>query len=426
MGSPHAKHGKPVSLHVKPFKITHLCFEVDGIVDKSNVELGQQVTAYDLSTLYAALRSGKTTLGDDSRLVYDAETIERAFPAPPLVILRNEIRKTALNQAINARQNAYFSKYGHITDISALMNLYYSPSVAHSKPNRLASLAVLSADQANQLKMAYTADKRLGVVKNTVSTVDSATRSIDSSVASGRLDHVGAGFTSEDRILPAPPEHANWGNFHFNDDNPMGLSIDESSNEEKTSVLGSAHEFQAIMNTDYGYRIPYLESQAQDHRAQISLMDERFVQFMSALHLPHIQQVLKNELESIDRDIYKLQVALVDTNLISPIDGVVTGIYKYPGDAVHSGEPVVRVEDSNTILILATLVYRGPIAIGTHLTIETHLFDSPKSKKLVGTAVSVRGHTDDESWEVIIKANNLDTKGKTILPIGYRFDYDDT
>jgi hypothetical protein len=190
---------------------------------------------------------------------------------------------------------------------------------------------------------------------------------------------------------------------------------------------GLANEHQTIFNTDYGYRIPYLENIAQYERAQISLIDEQFASFMYSQNLPYLAAVFQNELTSIDSDVYRTQIGYLNTILMSPIPGTVTGIYKNPGDAVRPGEPVIRVENNDVVLLMATLVYRGPISIGSTVRVETTLFDLPGPLTTVeGNVVAVRGRQEDDQWEVIVKCKNLASGGKAILPLGYHFDYDDT
>jgi hypothetical protein len=182
-----------------------------------------------------------------------------------------------------------------------------------------------------------------------------------------------------------------------------------------------------ITNTDYGYRMPYLEANAQWARAQISLIDQQFAQFMYGLNLPNLLQVFQNELQSIDGDVFRLQIAFLNSILMSPIPGTVTGVYKQPGDAVKAGEPVIRVEDNSTIYLVARLVYRGPIVIGSAVTVTTvnSVFDDPSGPPTTvkGSVVSARGHRDDDTWDLVVKCPNLDA-GKPVLPLGYHFDYD--
>jgi hypothetical protein len=85
--------------------------------------------------------------------------------------------------------------------------------------------------------------------------------------------------------------------------------------------------------------MPNIERQAQNERAQISLMDEQFAAFMNSLYFDSLDDVFSNELQSIDLDVKRLQVAYLNTILMSPIDGIVTGIYKNQstGNSILSG-----------------------------------------------------------------------------------------
>jgi multidrug efflux pump subunit AcrA (membrane-fusion protein) len=207
---------------------------------------------------------------------------------------------------------------------------------------------------------------------------------------------------------------------------------------QTTSSADKARQSQTIVNTDYGYRVPYFEGRAQFERAQISLIDQQFAQFMYGQNLPHLGTVFQNELNSIDGNVFRLQIAFLNTILMSPIAGVVTGVYKNPGDAVKAGEPVVRVEDNNTIYLVATVIHRGPIVIGappplppppnSTVTVQTPLFDaSGPLTSLTGSVVSARGHRDDDKWDLVVKCTNpLDASGNPIFPLGYHFDCDNT
>jgi hypothetical protein len=200
-----------------------------------------------------------------------------------------------------------------------------------------------------------------------------------------------------------------------------------------------ARQSQTIVNTDYGYRVPYWEGAAQYNRAQISLLDQQFAQFMYSQNLPNLATVFRNELNSIDSNAFRLQVAYLDTILMSPIPGIVTGVYKNPGDAVKAGEPVIRVEDNITIYLVATVVFRGPIVIAppppaapppnSTVTVQTSLFGAPGAltPPLTGIVVSARGHRDDDKWDLVVKCTNpVDASGNPVFPLGYHFDFDDT
>jgi biotin carboxyl carrier protein len=212
----------------------------------------------------------------------------------------------------------------------------------------------------------------------------------------------------------------------------MDVSYQTGADYQRTESYAKATQTQYILNTDYGYRAPYFENHAQYEHAQISLIDQQFAAFMYSQNLPDLKQVFANELSSIDADVYRLQVAYLNTILMSPIAGTVTGVYKHPGDAVRAGEPVLRVENTATVLLVATLIYPGPITLGSTVTVQTKLFDAgspttfPPSPSPPGTVVAVRGKGKDDMWEVIVQCDNLDGSGNPILPLGYHFDFDDT
>jgi biotin carboxyl carrier protein len=372
---------KPVSLSVRPFQVSHLCFEVGGILEASPAQLGASVEAFDLPGLYATMGAAPTVSGDLSRLLFDPLQIQAAVGPFALASLRAEPCKAALKSAINARQNAYFSKYANAPAIIAQIQQFYGDIIG-SKSERLATLSFLAQQQFNALGSAYQQDGRLGVVKATGSVLNSNTHS--------QGDTTAPGSSSSQTIL-------------------------------------NTEQSQTIFNTDYGYRFPQLENQAQLERAQISLMDQRFAQFMYVQNLPNLAHVFQNELNSIDSNVYRLQIAFLNTILTSPIAGTVTGLYKNVGDVVRAGEPVARVEDNSTVYLMASVIYRGPVAIGSTLTASTSPFGSEgASAMLTGSVVSARGHRNDDQWDLVVKCNNLDSSSKPIFPLGYHFDYDDT
>jgi hypothetical protein len=436
----------PVSLQVRPFQVTHLCFEADGVLELSNAQLGNAATAFDFPAFYAMLGAMPTVSGDVSRLLYDFPAIDGVVAPFALAALRKEPRKAALNTAINARQNAYFAKYANAPQVISMMNTFYSPSVTESKPNRLAVLSAIATDQFNELKAAYTADGRLGVVKNTESVLDSRTETTqqDADYISqqtqerGSTDDqsVAAQVSTADKLDPLPAGGGSMTGVGFTGPNPIDESFAESTSGSNATTTGvdtstgwsESSENQTIVNTDYGYRVPYLESAAQYERAQISLMDQQFAQFMYGQNLPRLGTVFANELTNIDASVYRLQIAYLNTILMSPIAGTITGVYKQPGEAVRAGEPVVRVEDNSTVYLQATMIYRGPVSIGSTVTVTTNLFDQSPSvpTTLTGSVVSARGHRDDDKWDIVATCDNLDSASNPVFPLGYHFDYDDT
>ncbi len=417
---------KVISLSVRPLQASHLCFNTDGIIGdpildangdpvaslgavvapalgpNNSVPGGASAVLFNFDSFYQTLSNRPTVSGNDSLLEYDATNIVSYTKPYALATLRAEGRKLALRKAINARQNAFYAKYGtnQQTQIINTMNGYYSNSNSDSKPARLSRLSSMLDQQWNELDQQYQNDHRTGVVKTTSIT------SISNTVSGQFVENVnllGGGF-------PVPPQSENW----TAELAPADVSLTQESGAGISNVMG------------YGYRIPSIEDHAKYERAKVNLIDQQFAQFMAGQTLPNLKQIFENELESIDMDVCRLQVSVLDTILMSPIAGTITGVYKKPGDFVRAGEPVIRVEDSSTVLLVAKLVFPGAITIGDTMTISTTLYDgSILDPAITGTVVAVRGQKEDDHWEVIVKYSNIGG-GSFTLPLGYHFDYDDT
>jgi hypothetical protein len=180
-----------------------------------------------------------------------------------------------------------------------------------------------------------------------------------------------------------------------------------------------------------GIRHPFYDAKAKYLRAQISLVDQQFSAFMNAQNLPKLSTVLSNELLSIDAEVLKLQIAYLNTLLMSPYAGVISAVFKNPGDAVRAGEPVVRIENNAVILLDAVLIYRGPILINkTTASVTTAMFGNSSSPMttISGLVVAARIEDGDDKWRLQIECNNMNgaSPPQPIFPLGYRFDSDDT
>jgi hypothetical protein len=471
----------PVSLHIRPFQVTHLSFEVGGIIEVFPAQLGAKVAAFDYPAFYTILGGVPTVAGDLSRLLYNFLQIEAAVAPFALAALRKESRKAVLNNAINARQNAYFAKYANAPAIIAQMNQSYSPSVIGSKMQRLEVLAAIATDQWNLLKAAYTSDSTRnpsgstgGLVKNTNSTLCSDSASYGYSAAGSVSEQMSFAVSNipDTTPVPTPPNPPapwnppswpapcgsaqtdgqgnslpsptvptapvdTWG-LGFTGGAGGEATLQKGATYQATSTADKARQYQTIVNTDYGFRVPYYEGAAQFERAQISLIDQQFAQFMYTQNFLNLATVFQNELNSIDSNVFRLQVAFLDTILLSPIAGIVTGVYKQPGDAVKVGEPVARVENNEFVYLVATVVHRGPIVVAppppappppnSTVTVNTTLFGSPGPlTPLTGIVVSARGHRDDDKWDLVVLCKNPpDGSGNPTFPLGYHFDFDDT
>jgi hypothetical protein len=399
-------NAKVISLKARASQVSHLCFPYNGVIENfsqvfvaptptfpppgltgqtpyilhiqlpgsyRSIQLGDPVTPFPFTNFYGNLSKVSS---DPSRLVYDSTGIstDPTVQASALVTLRGELIAAALDKAVNARQNAFWAKYANKDEIISVMNNFYGatapyPSVTVSKPDALARLFNVAQDQMIDLQAGY-------------------------------------------QQAPLPTI--------------MGLP---NVVPLTTSILNTTGNFpdtsQTVTNRGYTYRTPAYEAEAQGLRAQISLIDQQFSQFMSGQNLSNLRNVFKNELQGgIDLDVKRLQIAYLNTILMSPITGVITGIYKNPGDWVQAGEPVIRVEDNTNVILVGKLAYRGVISIGQQMTVYTTLADSMSVPPIVGNVVAARGHSDqDDVWDVHALWTN---STNPLLPLNYHFDYDNT
>jgi hypothetical protein len=446
---------KAISLKVRPIQSVDLCFEVSGIIGEQNfnlAKLGTRVQAFDLAGFYANLLASK---GDASRpglLKFDSQAIHEAVTSgatggPFLFALRAENLKAVMDKAINLRENSYYQKYVNKNAVIAQTLQVYQPSSAPpaipvTKPDRLDALAAISQTQHDTLSAAYNADSRTGVVKVTTNDMTSDAASTGTSDGTSTGTTTGTGTSKSDQSStgkaktsgtttpssgPSSKSTGETDSTGTSSTTGSSTSNQTSTGTSKTNTTGDTKVTQKTQNTDYGYRHPSAENDSQYQRAQVSLADERFAQFIFSQNLPFLPVVFDNELESIDLDVKRLQVSYLNTILFAPINGIVTGLFRDLGDCVQAGQPVMRVENDDEVLIVGTLKFRGLLSVGSKVSITTSIFDSPTPVTIKGAVVAIRGHdSEDEEWDAIIRCPNLDASNNPIFPINYNFDFDDT
>jgi hypothetical protein len=426
------------------------------------------VTAGSAAPASAAVRSPTATTGSSAVGSSAAVTIQpvQTIPEPayllnsadilsalgsaPLVALRAETTKAVLDKACALRANVYFAKYSAQAQAAIIPQLTQNYSVpSGSKYTYLTTLSSLASNQYSALNSAYASDpirKSNGVVQSTSSKLtnaDTITNTTTTNPSPNDAYSMSFNITGQAQqtftintenpaiAMPGAASGASVPNLIAQDGTqsstlhlPAGYN---SSTTVTTYKPDPVLQSQTISYTDYGFRIPGIEAQAQNARAQISLMDEQFSLLMAAQSLPNLQSdVFPNELKAMDMDVKRLQVAYLNTMLLSPISGVVTGVYKNAGDRVFAGETVVRVENNSTFYLVGVIIYRAMLAPGTAVSVQTTLFSSSTTTTIPGTIVTARGDpSGDDRWEVVISCNNI-SAGNPILPLNYHFDFDDT
>jgi hypothetical protein len=283
-----------------PRKQPYWLIEVDGILDQLTAQLGATVNAVDLDkNIYPLLGAMPTVAGDPSRLLYDFLQIQALTQLSALAWLRAEGRKAALDKAVGARQNAWFAKYSPAASAAIISktNQSYSPGWSgptRSKPQLLSELVGISQTQWDGLRTAYNSTNRTGVVTTTESAINANTMSYGYGTTSSELADAtisAAVYSGPWQAPPVPPgplaqpsprppsgwapgnypgipvdfckgSLANWPQGSPGD-NQHDESYQKSAGYQISSSNGAASQSQKIVNTDYGYRHPYCEAQAQ-------------------------------------------------------------------------------------------------------------------------------------------------------------------
>lgn len=174
------------------------------------------------------------------------------------------------------------------------------------------------------------------------------------------------------------------------------------------------------------YRHPRAENDVRWHRRHLDMQDERLAHTLNSYQVKHLSVILANELRQVDADVLQLQLHFTHTHLISPIAGIVTAVYKDLGESVQPGEPVLRVENDETILLVGVINYRGRVKLNAKVSITVpNVFEDGVNAELEGTVVAVRGHdSDNDEWDLILRCGNRKA-GEPILPLNYSLDYRD-
>ena len=175
---------------------------------------------------------------------------------------------------------------------------------------------------------------------------------------------------------------------------------------------------------------PRLENEISHLQLKIGALRDQMRQTLSSFQADQTKTLIENELSALDQEIRGIQLNYLHTFLISPIDGVITAIYKDVGESVESGEPVARVEDDGRVFIVGQINSREILHLGQDVTVNSsNLYESGDSHAFPGKLVSVRGHSsDNDEWDVIVECENptFHASQRRILPINYQFDRHNT
>jgi hypothetical protein len=419
------------SLQVRPIQSSDLSFDVPGVLGNQNqtsAKLGARVTRFDVGAFIATFG----TVDGAGRMVFNSQKIRTDLSSANLFSLRNELPEANVEQAIAQRELSVMEKYKHRTRIAAAMRKVYpdDSTAAAAKLKRLEDLKRLSTQQMMALKAAYENTQSNGVISDSITT----TRNTGAVTSLTLLTPVAMKNTAhriEVRDSPANSNH----NIGESQVIPQAFATNKWKDIEtaelafpsqKTTSTNDLTHVSSTRNTEF--RHPFLENLIQDLRSQINLQDELLMNETFSFRVPEIEAIIGKELEAIDWEVRKAQIRYAQTFLVAPISGIVTAIYKDVGETVQPGEPVLRIENDEKVLLVGIVQHRGLLKVGNTVRVRTgNLYEggasnTPKTE-FTGPIVAVRGHdADDDEWDLIIECDNTNRA----LPINYHFDRDTT
>jgi multidrug resistance efflux pump len=411
---PAKPNGKVRSLTVRPIQSADLAFEMPGMVsfqDFDKAQLGERINKCDLeSEIYCLLNEADQPSG---LLKYDGESILDKLTGFILFALNNRALRAALKQSILARANAYLEKYSKILEIEAFYKeIYANSDLSKSKIKQLEILRQNHEEKMTVLVGRYNELGKKVVVdaKSTVKITPLATKTGQQNIAVSANQHTVPQTTSEPQIL----RDGKWQN--------LALSSDQLADPKNASLFS-----QETITDLVDFKYPSKDEEIALQRIQLEIQDELLKHQLINLKVQNLSQIMNNELQQMELDITKLQNAFLQTLLISPISGIITAIYKDVGETVSAGEPVIRVENDEELLIVGFIQYRGFLKLQQEVTLATKIFETNETKEITGRLVAIRGHdADDDEWDVIIHCSNAEEPEDRIIPINYHFDKDTT
>jgi hypothetical protein len=336
---------------------------------------------------------------------------------------------------------AWLQRYKHKKQIVDLLNsVYTSTGQGRTKLERLNELAIRSLQRRTAIEDAYLDEAKKNpqwsaVVRESVSNSAILGRTISTTDATP-IGAQNSGPTIQ--VRAAPPSGNAGGNMdHTYSSTSMTPQIwngqayvapapGKLTYQAQQTTIDSSGVQQHSTSKGFEFRHPLNDNVLRDERSQVDLQDEVLTHSLYGMRVPEMDRLLDAELESIDLDIAKIQLRYAQTFLFAPIAGRVTAVYKEVGESALPGEPVIRIESSDEILLVGTIQFRGVLDVDNSVQIVAQdVFDSGDNVTLTGTLRTVRGHdANDDVWDIVIEATN-GAQGKP-LPLNYTFDKVDT
>jgi biotin carboxyl carrier protein len=418
--------GKIRSLYVRPLRSCDLSFDMAGVLEARAAKIGDVVPAFDLQNV--VLNHLDPTVGSAS--------IRALFAGSPLATLRTPIAAASLDQVVTRRLLSYLNRYKHKADIVAAYNSIYS-AAADGKMSRLGRLSQLEQQRATGVDAAFTAANLAGVVTQADTSVVTYGGNQTSNTY---INGLGMRQPTHKVTVQGPPNATNT--IDDTDSIPIKYVGPGWQPVQETQPNYNSQKTETVLPTQTArtkftdLRDLALENKMRTETTQLNLQDQTITQAIVNAQVPDLGSILDAELSAIDGEVRKAQIAYALLYLTAPISGRVTAVFKEVGESVAVGEPVMRVEAQDDILLVGLVQYRAPLIVGTPVTVlAKEVFEDGGRATIQGNVVAVRGHdANNDEWDVMISARNTGTPvtmpdgtvRNIVLPLNYHFDRETT
>lgn len=418
--------GKIRSLYVRPLYSSDVAFDTPGVLELRSAKVGDPVNAFDFQAAVASRLTAATTSDNVTILVGTGA----------LASLRTRIAAAALDQMVAKRQLSYLNRYKHKADILGAYNAVYTAGAA-GKVGRLNRLTLLEQQRAAAVDTAFTSGNLSGVI---TSADTSMVNYGGAQTANTFINGLGMRQPTHTVTVTGPPNATNT----VNDTDSLPLKwtgsvwtpVQETQPNYNSQKTETTLPTQTVTTKFTDLRDLAAENQMRTETTQLDLQDQLLSQSVVNAQVPDLGDILDGELQVIDGEVRKAQLAFAFLYLTAPIAGVVTAVFKDVGELVAVGEPVMRIEGQDDILLVGLIQYRAPLTIGTPVTVTaTEVFEDGGKASLAGRVVAVRGHdANNDEWDVMIQARNTGTPvtmpdatvRNVVFPLNYHFDRETT
>jgi multidrug efflux pump subunit AcrA (membrane-fusion protein) len=418
--------GKIRSLYVRPLRSSDLSFDSPGIIESRSAKVGDIIASVDLQ---ATVLNQLTSASDSTQ-------IRTLLGASPLANIRTASAAASLDQIVIRRTLSFLNRYKHKADIVAAYNAIYN-GTADGKISRINRLVQLEQQRAGGVDTAYTTNNMTGVITQ----ADTSLVTYGGNQTSNTyINSLGMRQPVHKVTVTGPVNSTNT--IDDTDSVPIKFvgngwqQIQETQPTYNSQKTDTSLPNQAVRTKFTDLRDLSLENKMRTETTQLNFQDQLIAQTVVNAQVPDLADILDNELKAIDIEVRKAQIAFAYLFLTSPIAGRVTAIFKDVGESVGIGEPVMRIEGQDEILLVGLVQYRAPLLINTSVKITAkEVFEDGGQATIQGNIVAIRGHdANNDEWDVMILAQNTGTNvtmphgppRSVVFPLNYHFDRETT